>query len=216
VADTLVENILEGKNVKHLKTPLTDEDISALHAGDFITISGTIFTGRAKWFHRVVKEGKSLPIDVVGKGYNVLMPAGLTVKKESDQKWRIVAMIPFPASLLDADDLFTVVKNYQIKAVLGAGRIENSAKRCKENKCIYCVRVGHWYDYSSFVREVSVEWLDLGLVDAMWIFKAENMGPFMVETDIHGRSLYEERWKEIDKTMLEAYKRLGLNASSSE
>jgi tartrate dehydratase beta subunit/fumarate hydratase class I family protein len=81
---------------------------------------------------------------------------------------------------------------------------------------IYCVRVGHWYDYSSFITEMSVEWLDLGLVDAVWIFKAENMGPFMVETDIHGRSLYEERWKEIDRTMLEAYKRLGLNASSSE
>jgi len=206
----LIENILDLKNVKHLKVPLKDEDISALHAGDFITISGTIFTGRAKWFHRL-KEGKNLPIDIVGKGYNVFMPAGLTVKQESDQKWRIVALIPFPASLLNSDDLFTVVKKYQIKAVVGAGRIENSSERCKQNKCIYCVRVGNWYDYSSFITEVSVEWLDLGLVDAMWIFKAENMGPFMVETDIHGRSLYEESGKEIDRTIIDAYKRLGLD-----
>ena len=32
--------------MKYLTTPITDDDLSNLHIGDQITISGTIYTGR--------------------------------------------------------------------------------------------------------------------------------------------------------------------------
>ena len=32
--------------MKHLTTPISEEDISSLNVGDKVTISGTIYTGR--------------------------------------------------------------------------------------------------------------------------------------------------------------------------
>ena len=32
--------------MKHLTTPITDEDLEGLNVGDQITVSGTIYTGR--------------------------------------------------------------------------------------------------------------------------------------------------------------------------
>ena len=40
-----------------LKTPITDEDINGLKAGDVITISGQILTARDQAHKRIVDEG---------------------------------------------------------------------------------------------------------------------------------------------------------------
>ena len=45
---------ISGKTI--LSTPLTAEDIQALHAGDVIYVSGDIVTGRDDVHIRVVKE----------------------------------------------------------------------------------------------------------------------------------------------------------------
>ena len=42
------------------------------------------------------------------------------------------------------------------------------------------------------VREV--HWLDeLGIAQAMWLFDVENFGPFIVESDLEGNSLFAQR-----------------------
>ena len=54
----------------HLTTPLKDEDIAKLKAGDTVKITGVIYTARDAAHARLVKlleEGKELPIDVKGQ-----------------------------------------------------------------------------------------------------------------------------------------------------
>ena len=54
--------------MKHLTTPISDEDLTKLKLGDQITISGTIYTGRdaaLPQFVELIKQGK-VPFDVNG------------------------------------------------------------------------------------------------------------------------------------------------------
>ena len=47
-----------------LKTPITDEDINKLKAGDVISISGQILTARDQAHKRILEEGA--PMDIEG------------------------------------------------------------------------------------------------------------------------------------------------------
>ena len=53
-----------------LTTPLTDEDIEKLHAGDSVLLSGVVYTARDAAHARLVallREGKPLPVDLTGQ-----------------------------------------------------------------------------------------------------------------------------------------------------
>lgn len=54
-------------NIKKLTTPLTEEQVLGLRAGDQVTITGTIYTGRDAAHKNIVKalnEGAELPFDI--------------------------------------------------------------------------------------------------------------------------------------------------------
>ena len=53
-----------------LKTPLTDEDVMKLKAGDVVSVSGVIYTGRDAAHKRLVEcleRNEPMPIDVKGQ-----------------------------------------------------------------------------------------------------------------------------------------------------
>jgi fumarate hydratase subunit beta len=61
-----------------LKTPLTDADAEKLRAGDKVLITGVIYTGRDAAHQRLfnlLKEGKTLPIDLQGQIIYYVGPA---------------------------------------------------------------------------------------------------------------------------------------------
>lgn len=52
---------------KHLETPLTEEKVKELHAGDYVYISGTVYTARDAAHKRMIEtleKGESLPFDM--------------------------------------------------------------------------------------------------------------------------------------------------------
>ena len=55
---------------KHITTPLTDEAIRGLHAGDEVRITGVIYTARDAAHKKLVElleAGKPLPFDPAGQ-----------------------------------------------------------------------------------------------------------------------------------------------------
>jgi len=65
-------------DIKHLKTPLSDEDIFKLKSGDNVLISGVIYTARDaahKKLIELVAEGDPLPIDLRGQIIYYVGPA---------------------------------------------------------------------------------------------------------------------------------------------
>ena len=52
---------------KHLNTPLTKEKVKELHAGDYVYISGTVYTARDAAHKRMIEtleKGGDLPFDM--------------------------------------------------------------------------------------------------------------------------------------------------------
>lgn len=57
-------------DMKHLRTPLGDEDVKSLKAGDMVAISGVVYTARDMAHKRLcelIDAGKELPIDLTGQ-----------------------------------------------------------------------------------------------------------------------------------------------------
>lgn len=52
---------------KHITTPLTDEKVRELHAGDYVYLSGTVYTARDaahKRMYEAMQRGEEIPIDL--------------------------------------------------------------------------------------------------------------------------------------------------------
>ena len=52
---------------RYIRVPLSDEDASSLRAGDYVYLTGTLYTARDaahKRIHEAIEKGEQLPIDV--------------------------------------------------------------------------------------------------------------------------------------------------------
>ena len=55
----------------------------------------------------------------------------------------------------------------------------------------------------------AVHWLEeLGIAQAMWVFEVENFGPFLVDGDLKGNSLFEIENRKVNEKLADAYKGL--------
>lgn len=183
-----------------LKTPITDEDIDKLKAGDVISISGQILTARDQAHKRILEEGA--PVDIEGA---VLFHAGPIIQEEkeiekendgddskSEPKYKMVAvgpttsmrMNPYEADVLDMG----------AKIIIGKGGMDDSVREAlKRNNAVYVVATGGCAAlYVDKVKEIKgVNWLDLGMPEAIWDLDVDSFGPLIVAMDSKGKSLYD-------------------------
>ena len=77
------------------------------------------------------------------------------------------------------------------------------------NRAVYLTTVGYGLGaaYGKCIkRVVDVHWLaDLGIAQALWVLEVERLGPFLVEGDPEGRSLFALANREIDLRLREVY-----------
>jgi len=67
----------------------------------------------------------------------------------------------------------------------------------------------------SIKRVLDVHWLkELGIAQACWVLEVERIGPFLVEGDAEGRSLFVLANREINIRLDEVYKTLPAPALS--
>ena len=63
---------------KHITTPLSDETVASLKAGDQVLLTGVVYTARDAAHKRLIaliNEGKELPIDLRGQVIYYVGPA---------------------------------------------------------------------------------------------------------------------------------------------
>ena len=185
---------LFGELMIELNTPITDDDINKLTAGDVIAISGQILTARDQAHKRILEEGA--PCDINGA---VLFHAGPIIQEEkgedtsdSEPKYKMVAvgpttsmrMNPYEADVLDMG----------AKVIIGKGGMDDSVREAlKRNNAVYVVATGGCAAlYVDKVNEIKgVNWLDLGMPEAIWDLDVDSFGPLIVAMDSHGNSLYD-------------------------
>lgn len=197
--------------VYHLKTPISEEDIRKLRVNDTIYISGTIVTARDQAHRRALeyfKEGKPLPINLEGLA---IFHCGPVVKKEND-KWVVVAAGPTTSTRMDLfEDEF--IKNFKVRVVIGKGGMgKRTTEAMAKYGAVYAAFTGGAAVLAAkAIKNVrGVEWLDLGIPEALWIFEVEDFGPLTVAIDSHGNNIYMEVSKIVEESKRRIYEEIGL------
>ncbi|WP_458861765.1 Fe-S-containing hydro-lyase [Acidaminobacterium chupaoyuni] len=159
-----------------------------IHAGDMITLSGTIYTARDaahKRLFQLLDEGKELPLDIKDA---VIYYAGPTAAKPGEIIGSVGPttsgrMDPFAPRLLDMG----------LAAMIGkGGRSAPVVDAIKRNKAIYfCAIGGAGAAISGCVKKLDViAFEELGC-ESMKRLEIENM-PVVCTIDCHGGNVFEE------------------------
>jgi len=188
-----------------LQTPLTEEQVRALHVGDEVSLSGIVYTGRDA-VHKYLFEGGALPEGVDLRGA-VLYHCGPVMLREPDGSWRCAAAGPTTSSREEPYQA-EIIRKFGIRAVIGKGGMgARTLAACKEFGAVYLHAVGGAAQVlAERVRRVrDVHFLDqFGAPEAIWVLEVENF-PAVVTMDAHGRSLHDEIY---ERSRAELLKRL--------
>ena len=185
---------INGKII--LSTPFTEEDIRDLHAGDVIYVDGDIVTGRDDVHIRVVKEGVELPVDLSGR---VLMHAGPIISGSAETGYEIVSIGPTTSMRMEKLE-HDFIEKTGVRLIIGKGGMgERTAGACREFGAVHCVLpAGNAVVGAACVEEISgVEWMDLGMAEALWKIRVKGLGPLIVTIDSSGRNIFAEKKKKI-------------------
>lgn len=189
-------------NLDHyLKTPVSEEDIRKLKAGDLVYISGTIITARDEAHLKALElheEGKKPPVNFSGRG---VFHCGPIMRKDSEDKWQVIAAGPTTSARMEIfqDNFIEVFKPAIIIGKGGMG--ERTSKACQKFGCVYGAFTGGAALLAARgIKEVEdVFWLDeLGMPECLWVYKVENFGPMIVTIDTHGANLTADVGKKVN------------------
>jgi fumarate hydratase subunit beta len=197
--------------VYKFKTPISEEQIRKLKANDVLYVTGTIVTARDQAHRRALeyfKEGKTIPVNLEGLA---VFHCGPVVAKQGD-KWVAVAAGPTTSTRMDIfEDEF--IKDFKVRVVIGKGGM---GKRTTDAMAKYGAVYGAFTGGAAVlaaraIKNVkSVEWFDLGMPEAMWIFEVEDFGPLAVAIDSHGNNLFTDVQKTVEENKQRIYQKLGI------
>lgn len=174
---------------KVLQTPISSDDLLDIKAGDVVYLSGHIVTCRDVGHRRVVSLGQDLPYSIAGKA---IFHAGPIVEP-TEKGYRMVAIGPTTSMRMERFEAEFIAAT-GVKVIVGKGGMgAKTAQACREHKAIHCVFPGGCAVIgATAVKELEgVEWLDLGMPEAFWIMRVQELGPLIVSIDTHGNNLFE-------------------------
>jgi len=194
-----------------LKTPISEEDVRKLKVNDVVYVTGTMVTARDQAHRRaleMVKDGKQIPVDLKGLA---VFHCGPIVKKEGD-KWIAVAAGPTTSTRMDIfEDEF--IKAFGVRVIIGKGGMgRRTTEAMKKYGAVYGAFTGGAAVLAAkTIKNVrSVEWYDLGVPEAMWVFEVEDFGPLAISIDSHGNNLFEDIKRQVEENKQKIYAKLGL------
>jgi fumarate hydratase subunit beta len=176
------------KMEKYIRAPLDTETISSLKAGDFVYISGTIYTARDAAHKRMSEAlaGKgALPIELKN---NIIYYLGPSPAREG----RVIGSAG-PTTSGRMDKYTPALLDLGLKGMIGKGRRSKEVKEAVvRNGCVYFAAIGGAGALLSKAIKASevVAYEDLG-TEAVRKLEVENF-PVIVVMDADGNDLYEK------------------------
>ena len=177
---------------QHINTPLTKEKLNNLHAGDYVYITGTIYTARDaahKRMYEAFLKGEGLPFDIRDQIIYYMGPSPARAGRP------IGSAGPTTASRMDK--YTPLLLDQGMTGMIGKGKRSQEVKDfMKKNGAVYFAAVGGAGAILSQRIKSSqvIAYEDLG-TEAIRKLEVENF-PVIVVIDPEGRDLYEESLKE--------------------
>lgn len=188
--------------VRNITSPISEADVRSLKAGDLVSLSGELLTARDEAHLRILellRAGKELPFRLEGMA---VYHCGPIMRK--DGQWKVVAAGPTTSARLDllAPD---VIRKCRPRLIVGKGGMSSETQEAmREVGCAYLAFPGGAAVLAAeaLPEVLNVHWQDLGMPEAVWHLRAENLGPLVVAMDSHGRSLFKEVEDAVKKRSL--------------
>ena len=183
----------------NLVYPFSEKSIRALRAGDAVSITGRIYTGRDK-FHKFFADGGKLPVDFRdGALYHcgpVVIQTSQTSRtsRTSQTSYRVVAAGPTTSVRENPYEPEFIAKT-GVRLIIGKGGMDaKTLAAMKKHGCVYVQAVGGGGAvYADAVKKVAgVSMLgEFGAAEAVWHLDVVDFRG-VVAMDAHGRSLFAE------------------------
>lgn len=180
----------------HIQTPVSDETIAKLKAGDNVFITGYLYTGRDsahKKLIELVEQGKDLPIDIKGQIIYYVGPTPARPGKPIGSAG--------PTTSYRMDSFAPTLHALGLKGTIGKGsRSEEVKESLKKHKAVYMAAVGGAGALiSQSIQEAEIiAYPELG-PEAVRKVKVKDF-PCIVINDMYGHDLYEAGKREYKRT----------------
>ena len=175
-------------NIINAVTPFTTEFIRSLRAGDRVSLTGVIYTGRDAAHKRLcalLDAGEELPVDLAGQAIYFVGPCPAPPGKV------IGAAGPTTSGRMDAYSP-VLIEKCSLKAMIGKGDRNDAVKSAmKEFGAVYFAATGGAGALisRSIVKADVVAFPDLG-PEAIYRLEVKEL-PLVVAIDAEGNSLYK-------------------------
>lgn len=173
-----------------LQSPFDEATIRALRAGDLVSLSGRIFTGRDRLHKHLAETGDS-PVDLRN---GALFHCGPVVQQTSRGDWTILAAGP-TTSIREEPYMADVIAQQGVRVIIGKGGMgEKTLAACQTHGCVYLQAVGGAAAViARCIQSVdAVHFLnEFGATEALWSLTVRDL-PLVVGMDTQGRSLFAD------------------------
>lgn len=172
---------------KHISAPITKEEVKDLHAGDYVYITGTIYTARDaahKRMYEAMQQGQQPPINLENQ---IIYYLGPTPAREGQ-----VIGSAGPTTSSRMDKYAPLLMKHGLRGMIGKGkRSPQVLETMQEEGCVYFAAVGGAGALlSKCIKQAEViAYEDLG-TEAIRRLEVENL-PVIVVADSAGNNMYE-------------------------
>jgi L(+)-tartrate dehydratase beta subunit len=185
------------------------DELAALQIGDIVYLTGTVYTAREGVYMRVLDDGVPLPLDLpTDSAANFHCSPAAT---QNDDGSFVMGAVTATASFRFSKWIGPWLKTSGAKLIIGKGGMnpDNYRQHFVPHGAVYLTTVGYGTGALlgrgvTAVRDL--HWRkELGLAQAMWVLEVENFGPFIVESDLAGNSLFERENARVAATLDKVY-----------
>ena len=186
-----------------LSVPVEDAALEGLEIGTVVHLDGVIYTGREGLYKRILDQGIAPPADLASLS-NVNFHCSPAASADEGGRYAIGA-VTATASFRFSHWIADWFRLSGCRVIIGKGGMseEDYKAHFVPNRAIYLTTVGYGTGAllgRGIKRVVDVLWLkELGIAQAVWVLEVENFGPFLVESDLAGNSLFGAANRALDR-----------------
>ena len=189
-----------------LALPATTEELRKLEIGNVVYLSGRVHTAREGVYKRAVEERCNVPSDIGTASFHCSPAASVGPNGELT-----VGAVTATASFRFAKWIDGWLAMSGCNVIIGKGGMTSEIYRESfvPHKAIYLTTVGYGTGAllgRGIKNVVAAHWLEeVGIAQAIWVLDVARFGPFLVESDLDGRSLFERENARINPGLDKLY-----------
>jgi len=195
--------------VVKLQAPVSQHDVDKLEQGDIVYLTGLIYTARERVYQRVLDSRESLPIDI--KAITNVNFHCSPAASPNDEGGYDVGAVTATASFRFGKWMKDWFAYSGARIIIGKGGMPEETYReiFTPIGARYLTTVGYGAGamLGRGIKQVKdVYWLEEnGIAQAMWVFDVDEIGPFIVDNDREGNSLFAKHERAVNIKLEQLY-----------